>query len=52
MYKQMANPDGTLIDSVMRMSDMAVIPFVDGNRDYEAYKQWLAEGNTPLPPDA
>ena len=24
-------------------------PFHDGNQDYEAYKEWLAEGNTPNP---
>ncbi len=23
------------------------IPFVDGNTEYEAYKEWLAAGNTP-----
>lgn len=25
------------------------IPMVDGNSDYEQYKLWLAEGNTPDP---
>lgn len=34
------------IDSVIRMDDMLVIPRVDGNSDYEDFKQWLAEGNT------
>ena len=24
-------------------------PFWDGNSDYEAYKDWVAEGNTPNP---
>ena len=33
--------------SVKRLTDGACIPFVDGNRDYENYKQWIAEGNTP-----
>ena len=33
--------------SVKRLADGACIPFADSNRDYEEYKQWLAEGNTP-----
>lgn len=36
-------------NSVTRLSDGASIPFADGNRDYEEYKQWLSEGNTPEP---
>ena len=36
-------------ESVKRISDGAHIPFADGNRDYEEYKQWLAEGNEPEP---
>ena len=35
--------------SVKRLADGACIPFADGNRDYEEYKQWLEEGNTPEP---
>lgn len=35
--------------SVKRLADGAYIPFADGNRDYEEYKQWLVEGNTPEP---
>ena len=35
--------------SVKRLVDGACIPFVDGNRDYEEYKNWLSEGNTPEP---
>ena len=37
------------INSVKRLADGAYIPFADGNRDYEIYKQWIAEGNTPEP---
>lgn len=35
--------------SVKRLADGAYIPFADGNRDYEEYKLWLEEGNTPEP---
>ena len=27
------------------------IPFAKGNTDYAEYLQWIAEGNTPEPPD-
>lgn len=37
------------INSVKRLVDGACIPFADGNRDYEEYKQWISEGNTPEP---
>ena len=36
-------------NSVQRLTDGACIPFADGNRDYEEYKLWLEEGNTPEP---
>lgn len=36
-------------NSVKRLSDGAYIQFANGNRDYEEYKQWLSEGNTPEP---
>ena len=35
--------------SIQRLSDGASIPLADGNMDYEEYKQWLSEGNTPEP---
>lgn len=28
------------------------IPVAEGNRHYEEFKQWLAQGNTPDPMDA
>lgn len=43
MYKLI----GTM--SVKRLTDGACIPLVDGNIDYEEYKQWLVDGNIPEP---
>ena len=44
-------PDGTTNQTtlVRRLSDDAFIPMVEGNRDYQAYLEWVAEGNTPDP---
>lgn len=36
---------------VKRLSDSAYIPFDEGNVDYQEYLKWVAEGNTPLPPE-
>jgi len=34
---------------VKRLADGACIPFADDNKDYQEYKQWLSDGNTPEP---
>lgn len=36
-------------DTILRLSDNAFIPPDPANTDYQAYLQWLSEGNTPLP---
>lgn len=35
--------------TVHRLADNAFIPFDGGNRDYQEYLEWLAEGNEPEP---
>jgi hypothetical protein len=39
----------THLGNSVQRDDGLVIPFADGNADYEQYKVWLAEGNTPDP---
>jgi hypothetical protein len=55
MYKlqRTTKMDGTVIDStaVIRLADMATIPFDPANTDYQQYLKWLAEGNTPQEAD-
>jgi hypothetical protein len=36
-------------DSVQRLSDGAVIPANEANRDWRAYQDWLAADHTPEP---
>ena len=48
MYKFINNPiTNEQADCILRLSDNAVIPFAEGNTDYQAYLEWIAEGNTP-----
>jgi hypothetical protein len=42
-----AAPDA--MQMVLRVADQAHIPFDGGNRDYQTYLAWLAEGNEPDP---
>lgn len=50
MYKQVTL-NNVLQNSVQRLSDNAFIPFDPANVDFQAYLQWLSEGNTPTPAD-
>jgi hypothetical protein len=51
MYKQCLTNSGLIANVVVRIFDGAAVPFDPANIDYQAYLKWLAEGNTPLPPD-
>ena len=50
MYKLMNDFNGDLA-CIHRMTDSAMIPLDPANTDYQAYLEWLAEGNTPEPAD-
>jgi hypothetical protein len=52
MYKQIQDFNTKqLLPIIERLSDNATIPFNPDNTDYQAYLEWLAEGNEPLPAD-
>jgi hypothetical protein len=44
-YKLLKDLDG--VERRVLRSDGWVIPFDEANSDYQLYKLWLAEGNTP-----
>jgi len=47
----MADYKLTNFSTVIRTRDGASIPMAEDNRDYAAYQEWLAAGNTPDPAD-
>lgn len=51
-YMKMAQlaPNNKLLyeNSVVRLSDLATIPFAEGNRDYSEYLEWIEAGNKPI----
>ena len=52
MYKLFNNVQNTEAVGVIRLSDNASIPFDPDNMDYQAYLEWVEEGNTPLPAES
>jgi hypothetical protein len=40
-----------LDNQILRVQDMACIPFDPNNTDYQKYLEWIAEGNEPLSAD-
>ncbi len=51
MYKLIKNLNSEMLNTVVRLSDNAFIPFDLDNTDYQAYLKWLEEGGVPLPAD-
>jgi hypothetical protein len=52
MYQLILNPrTGELMDGILRVADDAFIPNDPENTDWQAYQEWLAAGNVPLPPE-
>jgi len=51
MYQTIIDTISGLTTGIKRLADNAFIPFDPANTDYQKYLEWLAEGNTPLPPE-
>jgi hypothetical protein len=53
-YRQLIDTMTGLVNPNMieRLPDAAFIPNDPENTDWQAYQEWLAAGNTPLPPQA
>ena len=51
-YKQLIDAmTGGISETVLRVADGAYVPPDPANRDRAEFNAWVAEGNTPDPPD-
>jgi hypothetical protein len=53
-YQQVKNQPpatGATSDYIRRLPDGALIPNDPANTDWQAYQEWLIQGNTPLSPE-
>ena len=52
-YKYCKDPETgeNSTETIYRIEDKLWIPLVEGNRHYQEYLEWVAEGNTPDPAD-
>ncbi|WP_278652181.1 hypothetical protein [Pandoraea pnomenusa] len=48
MYQLTQRREGEQFERILRTEDGAMIPADPGNRDYQQYLLWVAEGNEPL----
>ena len=48
IYKLVKNPITGIVDQVKTQTDnnVRIIPFAEGNSDYQSHLEWVAEGNT------
>lgn len=51
MYRLVLNTLTNEVPYIFRIEDGVFIPCNPINSDYTVYLAWLADGNTPLPPD-
>ena len=51
MYKLLKNSYTNEVNGVQKQEDNCLIsiPFAPDNTDYQAYLEWMSEGNTPEP---
>ena len=51
MYKLHKSFTANEVNAVQRLSDGMFIPMNSENSDYQAYLEWVSEGNQPEPAD-